>query len=164
MDKISLIRELNKSTIKKDEFERALEESGYDLPDMEDEYAGDMEDDLGDVHDEELDSSDEEGYNDDTGLAEDEIQDIVSWCEEECADMEDDELEDTLREELSELDISEDQKENTIRTVMDQLGRGAGEEDLSDEEYGDEDLDDGLDDDEGEIGFGSKPSEEEMEY
>jgi hypothetical protein len=119
MDKISLIQELNEGTIKKTEFERALAESGFDLP-PEDELDDGMDDELSDEEpvDDEIDLDLE-----DTGLDEDEIQDIVDWCAEECADMSDDELKDVLVDELEELELSPEQLNATITQVMSMLNR-----------------------------------------
>ena len=140
MDKIPLITELNEKTRKKDEFEIALERSGMSLPD-EDEMEFDMDTDAEDV-----DSGGEEDYTSDTGLEDDEIQEIVDWCEEECSDLSDEELEDTLRDELEEVDIEPEQMDAAIDRVMSMLGRGSDEEDMDDEDLGDEE---GFGDEEG---------------
>ncbi len=162
MDKIPLITELNDKTRQKDEFELALERSGFSLP-SDDEG---MDDDMGDMDDMEadddmdIDTGDEEGYTSDTGLEDDEIQEIVDWCEEECSDLSDEELEDTLRDELEEVDIEPEQMDAAIDRVMSMLGRGSDEEDMDDE---------GMDDEEGfgdEEGMGDEdefPPEENEE-
>lgn len=155
MDKLDLIRELNKGTIR-DEFTRALEESGFDLPedDFEDDVEAELDSEMGD---EELDTDGEEEYDGDTGLEDDELQEIADWCEEECADLSDDELKDTLRDELEEVDLTPEQMDATVDRVMSMIGRGS--EDMgSEEEMGDE-----LDDLESEDEM-LPPSEEECEY
>ncbi len=136
MDKLDLIKELNKPTLKKDEFELALEKSGFDLPPEED--AMDDVEDLDGEEMDDLDSEEEKEYTSDTGLEDDEIQEIVDWCEEECADLSDDELSDTLRDELDELDIEPEQLDATVDRVMSMLGRGSDEEDMDDVEMDDE--------------------------
>lgn len=131
-DDISLIRELNKETVKLSEFDKALQESGYELPDEELEDSGMDDEEFGD--EEAIDDEGEMEYNgeDESGLDDDELQEIVDWCEEECADMSDDELKDTLTDELGELDLEPDVLDDTISRVMDMLGRGS-EEEMSDE-------------------------------
>ena len=141
MDKITLIKELNESTKTLNEFERALKESGFDLPPEEDydedpEAMGDeMDSEMGD--EEGLDMGDEEGYTSESPLDEDELQEIVDWCEEECGEMSDEELGDTLRDELAELELEPEELDATVDQVMSMLGRG--EEEAGDEEFGDED-------------------------
>lgn len=169
MDKLELIKELNKSTIK-DEFDRALAESGFDLPeeDPEAELDGEMGSEMGAEIDgeigDELDTGDEEGYSSDTGLEDDELQDIADWCEDECAEMSDDELKDALRDELDELDLDEEQLDATIDRVMSMIGRGSEEEDMGgeyeDDIEGDDIEGDGIDGDEPSL----PPSDEEMQY
>lgn len=156
MDRIPLITELNERTRKKDEFEIALERSGMSLPD-EDEMEFDTDPDA-----EEVDSIDDEDYTSDTGLEDDEIQEIVDWCEEECSDLSDEELEDTLRDELEEVDIEPEQMDAAIDRVMSMLGRGSDEEDLDDDG---EDLDDeeGFGDEEGMGDEDEFPPEEDEE-
>ena len=142
MDKTSLIKELNESTKELDEFQRALKESGFDLPpedDMDGEMVatGDEEADVVADAEDELDTGDEEGYTAESPLDEEELQDIVSWCEEECGEMSDEELADTLRDELAELELEPEELDATIDQVMSMLGRG--EEEVSDDEMGGED-------------------------
>jgi len=168
MDKINLIKELNQSTIKKDEFELALERSGLDLPPAEDEM-DDMDDmdDMDALDDEGIDDLDSEGeteYTSDGGLEDDEIQEIVDWCEEECSDLSDDELIDTLRDELEELDIESEELDSTVDRVMSMLGRGSDDEESMDDEMdADAEMDDEIGGEEG-MGDEEFPDEEEEEF
>ena len=157
MKKITLLAELNKSTIEKDEFERALAESGFDLPPEEDEFSDDPEgmgDEMGMEDPEALDSDgeDEIETGGESPLDEDELQDIVDWCEEECGEMSDPELKDTLTTELEELELSEDELDATINQVMSMMGRETDEE--GDDEF--------SDDPEGEMGMEDPGAEDEM--
>lgn len=165
MDNIDLLRELNKATIKKDEFELALERSGFDLPpedEMEDEMGGEMDAEMGDEMDD-IDSDGEEGYTSDIGIEDDELQEIVDWCEEECPDMSDEELDETLRDELEELDIDPEQLDAAIDRVMTMLGRASEEEDMDSEM--DAGMDDEMDDEMGgEESMDDEAYPEEEEY
>lgn len=150
MDKITLLKEMNQST-KTDKFERALIESGIELPPEEDEF-GDEE--MGGEIDAEMAPDEEDIGDDEMGaevpLDDEELQDIVDWCDEECGEMDDGELQDTLAQELEELELSSEELDATISRVMTMLGRG--------EEEGDE-----FADDEGEIdGEMGEPSDEEL--
>lgn len=167
MDKINLIKELNQSTIKKDEFELALERSGLDLPPAEDEMDDiDALDDEGMGGEDEMDDLDSDGdseYTSETSLEDDEIQEIVDWCEEECSDLSDDELIDTLRDELDELDLESDDLDSTVDRVMSMLGRGSDEDEMDGEMDADAEMDDELGGEEG-MGDEELPDDEEEEF
>ena len=148
MDNISLLRELNKSTIKKSDLEldleNALKESGFDLPDeeIEDEMPEDLPGDEG--PEDEIDSEEDFEYNGETELPidDEELEDLVSWCEEECGDAPDEELKALLQSELMELgDFEDEEVDSIIDAVMDKLGRGGEEEDIEGEMEPEDDMD-----------------------
>lgn len=152
MDNISLLKELNDSTIKKSKLEKTLEEFNIPEEDTDVEF-GDEDPDV-EFGDEDVDMDDHAGYADDIGLEDDELQDIVSWCEEECSDMSDDELREVLDEELAELDLEPEQLEEVINRVMSMLGR----EESSDME---DDFEDEGDDFEGDSDYEGDTDEED---
>jgi len=129
MDNISLLRQLNESTIKKSDLEmdleNALNESGIDLPpeeEMDDDPEMGGEEDCVDCGDEEMvDQDDEMEYDEEGGIEDEILNDIVQWCEDECGDLSDEELESELRSEIEGLIDPEE----LISKVMDRLGRGA---------------------------------------
>ena len=143
---ISLLKELNELTREKNEFERALEESGYDLPPEEEDIGGEDDFDTGDDMGEGDYDYDDIGQNLDTQ----ELQRIADWCEEECADMDDEELSDEIGDQLEQLDYQPEEIAAGISQVMSMLGREAPPDDEmgGEEEFGDEEPMDDMGDEE----------------
>ena len=137
MMKKSLLQELNEATRETTEFEKALVEAEMEFDiNLGDDPEMDMDDDM---------DPDEFDY-DDVELDDDELQRIADYCEEECADMDDDELEDKIGDDLEQLDYSPEEIAAGINRVMSMMGRG----DDMDSEMGD--MDDGMDDPTGQPG------------
>lgn len=137
---IKLLKELNEITREKDEFERALSEAERELDfDLGDEEIGDEEDFDPDEFDYES-----------VELNDDELQRIADHWEEEGANMDDDELADSIGDELEQLDYAPEEISAGIMKVMSMLGREdyfgePSDEELSDiEAGGDVDMDDEL--------------------
>lgn len=140
--KKTLLQELNEATREKSEFEKALAEaemefdmdlSGGDEPPMDDD---DMDPDEFDYDNVELDD--------------DELRRIADYCEQECADMSDDEVADKIGDDLEQLDYSPEEISAGINRVMDMLGRDAPQDDPMD------DMDDEMVDDMDDMG-GEEP-------
>lgn len=138
MDKISLLKELNKTTIKKSDLEanldNALKESGIEFDDYEDDMGDDdLEGEMSATDD--IDNTKEFEYNtEELPIDEDDLQDLASWCEEECGDLPDEEMESLLRAELEELEDFEDVEiDQIVDRIMSMTGRGSDEEDIEGE-------------------------------
>lgn len=128
MKDIKLIKELNEMIREKDEFERALAESGIEF-------------DMGDGGSEELSDVNGGGeYGPETVGSDEELQRIADHWQEEGADMEDDQLRDAIGDELEQLEYSPEEISSGIDRVMSMLGRGDDDE-YDDDEYDEPDVD-----------------------
>lgn len=131
MKDIKLIKELNEMIREKDEFERALEESGIEF-------------DMGDGETEEFDDVNGErpAYGPDSVGSDEELERIADHWREEGAEMEDDELRGAIGDELEQLEYSPEEISDSIDRVMSMLGRGDDEmDDEMDDEYEEPDVD-----------------------
>lgn len=124
MKKKSLIEELNEMSREMDEFEKAGREA-------EMEFDIDLSDEDPDMDDDDMDP-DEFDYES-VELDDAELQRIADYCEENCADMDDDELEDKIGDDLEQLDYTPEEISAGIDRVMSMMGRG-GEDDMEDPE------------------------------
>lgn len=145
---IKLLKELNEMTREEDPFEQALKEAGIELDDMD--TSEDSYDDFDDEYEYDDEDDDDVDYDDinydDVELDDEELQRIADHWEEEGADMDDDDLADTIGDELEQLDYTPEQISAGIMRVMSMLGRDdyygePSDEELTDIESGDDDFD-----------------------
>lgn len=143
--KTTLLKELNDMTREPNEFEDALREAEMEFDiDLSDDPEMDMDDDMEDPDEFDYDSVE---------LDDEELQRIADYCEEECGDMDDEELMDKIGDDLEQLDYSPEEISAGIDRVMSMMGRGEGAEgdmDMDDGGFGGEDPEMDMDDDLGE--------------